>query len=151
MSSSMSSSRKFLSIVKDTLWTIGSNIRARSEYLSRRRFTVAWWWGRWWCICTTGMSELVWWRVALFCFPRTTALVTDRILFVSSHFRSSKKPKSMRFVSRTSAEISKYEFLFSASTQTITDSYDDQEPTQPMKIWNGNSNHANRKRSSAMP
>ncbi|CAF3688482.1 unnamed protein product, partial [Rotaria sordida] len=29
------------------------------------------------------------------------------------------------------------------STQTITDSYDDQEPTQPMKIWNGNSNNTN--------
>ena len=37
------------------------------------------------------------------------------------------------------------EFLSLASTQTITDSYDDQEPTQPMKIWNGNSNHVNRR------
>lgn len=27
------------------------------------------------------------------------------------------------------------------STQTITDSYEDQEPTQPMKVWNGNSNN----------
>jgi hypothetical protein len=32
-----------------------------------------------------------------------------------------------------------------ASTQTISDSYDDQEPTQPMKIWNGNSHNTNRK------
>ncbi|CAF0728236.1 unnamed protein product [Adineta steineri] len=30
------------------------------------------------------------------------------------------------------------------STQTISDSYDDQEPTQPMKIWNGNSHNTNR-------
>ena len=34
-----------------------------------------------------------------------------------------------------------------ASTQTISDSYDDDEaPTQPMKIWNGNSNNISRKR-----
>ncbi|CAF1201403.1 unnamed protein product [Adineta ricciae] len=30
------------------------------------------------------------------------------------------------------------------STQTISDSYDDQEPTQPMKIWNGNNHNTNR-------
>ncbi|CAF3601293.1 unnamed protein product [Rotaria socialis] len=29
------------------------------------------------------------------------------------------------------------------STQTITDSYDDQEPTQPMKVWNGNPTNTN--------
>ncbi len=27
-----------------------------------------------------------------------------------------------------------------ASTQTITNSYDDQEPTQPIKVWNQNEN-----------
>ncbi len=52
-------------------------------------------------------------------------------------FRRQRKQKSMQIVCEL-INLKFYEDLlfFLASTQTITNSYDDQEPTQPMKIWN---------------
>lgn len=44
----------------------------------------------------------------------------------------------MLSVRRFVLDCSLFNCLCLASTQTISDSYDDQEPTQPMKIWNGN-------------